>query len=185
MSTRPAITRTTPLSMSAIGTAATDLGAGGPAGAAQAHPPQAALPPVCLCPARTPRRPTAPESPPDEDVPMLSSNPGPVAQGQSKRLIIVGLMVRIHPGPPERTIIDGRRYPRRLAAHRFPFHRELQLTLPKRVSQRTLSTSLPAARRIVETWRDDYNAVRPHCALGNRAPREFPHQGGRNRPVGF
>ena len=26
---------------------------------------------------------------------------GPVAQGQSKRLIIVGLMVRIHPGPPQ------------------------------------------------------------------------------------
>ena len=53
------------------------------------------------------------------------------------------------------------------------------------MSQRTLSTSLPAARRIVETWWDDYNAVRPHSALGNRAPREFAHQGGRNTPDGF
>ena len=40
-------------------------------------------------------------------------------------------------------------------------------------------TSLPAVRRIVETWRDDYNAVRPHSALGSRTPREFAHQGGR------
>ena len=46
-------------------------------------------------------------------------------------------------------------------------------------------TSLLAARRIVETWRDDYNAVRPHSALDNRTPREFAHHGGRTTPVGF
>ena len=46
-------------------------------------------------------------------------------------------------------------------------------------------TSLPAARHIVETWRDDYNAVRPHSALGNRTPREFARHGGRTTPVGF
>ena len=33
-------------------------------------------------------------------------------------------------------------------------------------------TSLPAARRIVETWRDDYNAVRPHRDLDNRTPQD-------------
>ena len=42
-------------------------------------------------------------------------------------------------------------------------------------------TNFPAARRIVETWRDDYNAVRPHNASGNRTPREIAHQGGRRR----
>lgn len=47
------------------------------------------------------------------------------------------------------------------------------------------STSLPAARHIVETWRDDYNAVRPHSALGNRTPREFAHQVVRDIPGGF
>ena len=46
-------------------------------------------------------------------------------------------------------------------------------------------TSLPAARRIVETWRDDYNAVRPHRALDNRTPQEFAHQGGRHTLDGF
>ena len=46
-------------------------------------------------------------------------------------------------------------------------------------------TSLPAARHIVETWRDDYNAVRPHSALGNRTPREFARHRGRTTPVEF
>ena len=46
-------------------------------------------------------------------------------------------------------------------------------------------TSLPAVRHIVETWRDDSNAVRPHSALGNPTPREFAHHGGRTTPVGF
>ena len=114
--------------------------------------------------------------------------PGRVAVPEDHRApshISKTVLSTVHFGPPDRTIIDGRWYPRRLAVHRFPIHRELQLTLPKRVSQRTLSTRLPAARRIVETWRNDCNAVRPHCASGNGAPREFPHQGGRNRPVGF
>lgn len=34
-------------------------------------------------------------------------------------------------------------------------------------------TSLTDARRIVETWRLDYNRARPHSALGYRTPEEF------------
>ncbi len=45
--------------------------------------------------------------------------------------------------------------------------------------------SLPAARSIVEAWRDDYNAVRPHSALGNRTPEEFAQQSVRKTPVGL
>ena len=45
--------------------------------------------------------------------------------------------------------------------------------------------SLPAARTIIEAWRDDYNAVRPHSALGNRTPAEFAEQVARKTPVGL
>ncbi len=45
--------------------------------------------------------------------------------------------------------------------------------------------SLPAARSIVEAWRDDYNAVRPHSALGNQTPEEFARQSVRKTPVGL
>lgn len=34
-------------------------------------------------------------------------------------------------------------------------------------------TSLGDARTQIEAWRDDYNARRPHSALGHRTPREF------------
>ena len=34
-------------------------------------------------------------------------------------------------------------------------------------------TSLYDARREVETWRVDYNGVRPHSSLGNQTPEEF------------
>ena len=44
---------------------------------------------------------------------------------------------------------------------------------------------LPAARGIVEAWRDDYNAARPHSALGNRTPAEFSEQMARKTPAGF
>ena len=64
-------------------------------------------------------------------------------------------------------------------------HRELQRTASRRVPQRALFMSLPAARNIVERWRDDYNAVRPHSALGNRTPEEFAQQVARNTPVGL
>ena len=46
-------------------------------------------------------------------------------------------------------------------------------------------TSLPAARSIVEAWRDDYNAVRPHSALGNQTPQEFAQQSVMKTPVGL
>ena len=36
--------------------------------------------------------------------------------------------------------------------------------------------SLPLARTIVESWWDDYNALRPHSALGNQTPQEFAQQ---------
>ena len=45
--------------------------------------------------------------------------------------------------------------------------------------------SLPAARSIVEAWRGDYNAVRPHSALGNLTPEEFAEQMVRKTPVGL
>ena len=32
---------------------------------------------------------------------------------------------------------------------------------------------LPMARRIIEAWRRDYNACRPHTSLGGLAPNEF------------
>jgi putative transposase len=34
-------------------------------------------------------------------------------------------------------------------------------------------TSLPQARDIIESWRTDYNQVRPHSALGYATPNEF------------
>jgi putative transposase len=33
--------------------------------------------------------------------------------------------------------------------------------------------SLADARRTIEAWRQDYNTVRPHSALGNLTPAEF------------
>jgi putative transposase len=45
--------------------------------------------------------------------------------------------------------------------------------------------SLSGARTIVEDWRSDYNAVRPHSALGNRTPAEFAEQMADATPVGF
>ncbi len=37
----------------------------------------------------------------------------------------------------------------------------------------TVFTSLAQARRIIEAWRIDYNAVRPHSSLGYLTPEEF------------
>ena len=34
-------------------------------------------------------------------------------------------------------------------------------------------SSLDEARRLTESWREDYNRRRPHSALGNRTPSEF------------
>lgn len=34
-------------------------------------------------------------------------------------------------------------------------------------------TSLAHAREVIETWRHDYNNVRPHSSLGDRTPAEF------------
>ena len=45
--------------------------------------------------------------------------------------------------------------------------------------------SLPEARSVAEAWRDDYSAVRPHNAVGNRTPEEFAERVARETPVGF
>ncbi len=39
-----------------------------------------------------------------------------------------------------------------------------------------LFTNLDEARRIIETWRGDYNHTRPHSSLGNLTPEEFVNQ---------
>ena len=46
-------------------------------------------------------------------------------------------------------------------------------------------TSLPAARGIIEAWRDDYNTVRPHSSLGNQTPQEFAERSVMKTPVGL
>jgi putative transposase len=32
---------------------------------------------------------------------------------------------------------------------------------------------IPHARQLINAWKQDYNEVRPHSALGNPPPREF------------
>ncbi|TKD52333.1 transposase [Sphingomonas baiyangensis] len=39
-----------------------------------------------------------------------------------------------------------------------------------------LFPSLASARRIIEAWRTDYNTVRLHRSLGERAPAEFTNR---------
>ncbi len=40
----------------------------------------------------------------------------------------------------------------------------------------TLFSSLSEAREILKIWKEDYNQIRPHSALGNLAPAEFLEQ---------
>ena len=44
--------------------------------------------------------------------------------------------------------------------------------------------SLDEARAVAEAWRDDYNRVRPHGALGNQTPFEFARPCMANNPTG-
>jgi putative transposase len=37
-------------------------------------------------------------------------------------------------------------------------------------------TSMTEAKRIVETWRVEYNESRPHRSLGEKTPNEFPKE---------
>ena len=37
----------------------------------------------------------------------------------------------------------------------------------------TLFTTLAQARAVLAAWKDDYNNVRPHSALGNLSPAEY------------
>jgi putative transposase len=45
--------------------------------------------------------------------------------------------------------------------------------------------SLRQARDIIEAWREDYNGVRPHSALGNRTPQEFAAETAFKIPAGL
>ena len=40
----------------------------------------------------------------------------------------------------------------------------------------TLFTSMPQARAVLATWRQDYNTIRPHSKLGGRTPAEIAGQ---------
>ena len=44
-----------------------------------------------------------------------------------------------------------------------------------------LFANLPAARRIIEEWRIDYNARRPHTSLGGLTPNEFANRSRRDQ----
>jgi transposase InsO family protein len=48
-------------------------------------------------------------------------------------------------------------------------------------SQSIVAESLGEARRIIETWRRDYNWCRPHSSLAKLTPSEFAEQKG-DRP---
>ncbi len=39
------------------------------------------------------------------------------------------------------------------------------------------------ARRLTEAWREDYNRLRPHSALGNRTPIEFARNSAGHAPL--
>jgi putative transposase len=41
----------------------------------------------------------------------------------------------------------------------------------------TLFTTLAQARAVLAAWKDDYNTVRPHSALGNLSPLEYANRG--------
>jgi putative transposase len=43
----------------------------------------------------------------------------------------------------------------------------------------TLFTSLRHVRTVLNTWRHDYNTVRPHSKLGGRTPADYAGQHGR------
>jgi len=50
-------------------------------------------------------------------------------------------------------------------------------SLPRRVPEYPLVLTLEDARRQIETWRLDYNHVRPHSSLGDVPPSEFAEAG--------
>lgn len=44
-------------------------------------------------------------------------------------------------------------------------------------------SSMEEARDIIETWRQDYNEVRPHSSLGNLTPKEFTEKQSTNTEI--
>ncbi len=46
----------------------------------------------------------------------------------------------------------------------------------------TLFTSMPQARAVLTTWRQDYSTIRPHSKLGGRTPAEIAGQRGWGHP---
>jgi hypothetical protein len=51
-----------------------------------------------------------------------------------------------------------------------------QWPLPRRVSQRARVPWLANGTQIIEAWRLDYNACRPHTSRGGLAPNKFAAQ---------
>jgi transposase InsO family protein len=49
--------------------------------------------------------------------------------------------------------------------------RDVVLTIVDEFTRECLA--IDEARAVTEAWREDYNRVRPHGALGNRTPSEF------------
>ena len=52
-------------------------------------------------------------------------------------------------------------------------HRELNARLRDESLNETLFTSLVQVRAVLIAWKNDYNDVRPHSALGNLTPTEY------------
>ena len=63
-------------------------------------------------------------------------------------------------------VISCRAHADTLTRHGFPI-------TPDGVLKRFLGVSDREARRIVESWRIDYNTVRPHSSLGGLPPSAF------------
>lgn len=51
--------------------------------------------------------------------------------------------------------------------------RELQRPVPGRMSQLASIPQSRYARAVIDTWRADYNAVRPHAGLNGMTPEAF------------
>ena len=53
----------------------------------------------------------------------------------------------------------------------------LNLTVPDECLNSHWFLSLTDAKECIETWRKDYNRVRPHSSLGDLAPEEYAERG--------
>ena len=70
--------------------------------------------------------------------------------------------------------------PHRLALHRagqtdarHGFVESFNGSFRDELLNETLFSSLAEARAKINTWKEDYNRIRPHSSLGNLTPEEF------------